>query len=59
MICEAKTNGYCLGCDAAKYYYFKSEEAIEKNDFEYYEKKRCCETLKKYKEQKNGKCNGI
>ena len=59
MICEAMKEGHCSGCDAARYYYFKSEKEIESNDFEYYENKKTCETLKRYKEEKNAKCSGI
>ena len=59
MICEAMKARYCEGCDAARYYYFKSEEEIEKNVFGYYENKKCCETLKRYKEEKNAKHNGV
>lgn len=58
MICEALENGYCTGCDAAKHHYFKSEEYIEKNEFDYYENKKSCETLKKYR-QTNGEYNDI
>ena len=59
MICEAMKARYCEGCDAARYYYFKSEEEIENNDFKYYENKRTCKTLEEYQKQKNAKRNGV
>lgn len=57
MICEAYKNGYCWGCDVGKDHYFKSEEAIEKNEFEYYENKKSCKTLEKYREEKKAREN--
>lgn len=57
MICEAYKNKYCMGCDAAIHHYFKSEEAIDKNEFEYYENKKSCKTLEKYREENKAREN--
>ncbi len=52
VFCEAYINGYCIsGCDACSSHYFKSEEAYEKNNFEYYQSQKKCKTLEKYRDK--------
>lgn len=60
MICDAYKAGYCWGCDVGRDHYFKSEEAIEKNEFDYYIHKKSCTTLAAYRKKKqNAECNAV
>ena len=49
--CLAYKKGVCLfGCDAISDSFYSSEEALEKNYFDYYLNNKVCETLRRVKE---------
>ncbi len=52
-ICEAEIDGFCSGCDET------SRENIENNYFDYYEHKKVCETLQRYRNLKNKQEKGM